>query len=216
MGQILQNWRSKRYIDPQKIDDAFQFLDSRPQLTSSTSISSTTTTAAPDASTSPSTSTTATTTTTAVEKEKPLSKHEVNKRIEQDRERHKRLRERRWVQPTSYNPASLHAPQLASFFPLAGPPYPTVPTGQSVSSGAQGGSGSGGTATGSAANVGTGAAWQQQEELPLDIEFENEWETTSDFNEDDEEAVCGTLDLEVAEEGVGTEEVEGLVNDVSL
>ena len=189
MGQILQNWRSKRYIDPQKIDDAFQFLDSRPQLTSSTSTSSTTTTAAPDASTSPSTSTTATTTTTAVEKEKPLYKHEVNKRIEQDRERHKRLRERRWVQPTSYNPASLHAPQLASFFPLTGPPYPTVPTGQSVSSGAQGGSGSGGTATGSAANVGTGAAWQQQEELPLDIEFENEWETTSDFNEDDEEAI---------------------------
>ena len=35
-------------------------------------------------------------------------------------------------------------------------------------------------------------------------------------NEDNEEAVSGTLDLEVAEEGVGTEEVEGLVNDVSL
>jgi CTD kinase subunit gamma len=28
-----------------------------------------------------------------------------------------------------------------------------------------------------------------QEELALDIEFENEWETTSDWNEDDEEAI---------------------------
>lgn len=35
-------------------------------------------------------------------------------------------------------------------------------------------------------------------------------------DEDDEEAVRGTLDLEVAEEGVGTEEVEGLVDDISL
>ena len=33
-------------------------------------------------------------------------------------------------------------------------------------------------------------------------------------NEDDEETVCGALDLEVAEEGVGTKEVEGLVNDI--
>jgi len=33
-------------------------------------------------------------------------------------------------------------------------------------------------------------------------------------DEDDEEAVGGALDLEVTEEGVGTEEVEGLVDDV--
>lgn len=29
-----------------------------------------------------------------------------------------------------------------------------------------------------------------QEEVPLDIEFENEWETTSDWNEDDEDAIA--------------------------
>ena len=28
-----------------------------------------------------------------------------------------------------------------------------------------------------------------QEELAMDIEFENEWETTSDWNEDDDEAI---------------------------
>ncbi|PPQ88513.1 hypothetical protein CVT25_009055 [Psilocybe cyanescens] len=33
--QILENWRSKRYIDPQRIDDIFSFLDSRPNIASS-------------------------------------------------------------------------------------------------------------------------------------------------------------------------------------
>ena len=76
----------------------------------------------------------------------------MNKRIEQDRERHKRLRERRWVQPTLHNPPSFQLPPLACFYPLTEP--------------------------------GGG-----QEELALDIEFENEWEATSDWNEDDEEAM---------------------------
>ena len=35
-------------------------------------------------------------------------------------------------------------------------------------------------------------------------------------DEDYEETVCGALDFEVAEEGVGTKEVEGLVNDIRL
>lgn len=34
-----------------------------------------------------------------------------------------------------------------------------------------------------------------QEELALDIEFENEWETTSDWNEDDEEAIGEEAEL---------------------
>ena len=129
LGQILENWRSKRYIDPQKIDDLLSSLDARPKTSASES----------HASTSPSSRQT-------------LSRNEVNKRIEQDRERHKRLRERRWVQPTLHNPASFQPPQLACFYPLTEP-------------------------------------GEGQEELALDIEFENEWEATSDWNEDDEEAV---------------------------
>ena len=35
-------------------------------------------------------------------------------------------------------------------------------------------------------------------------------------DEDNEEAIGGALDLEVAEEGVGTKEVEGFVNDIRL
>jgi CTD kinase subunit gamma len=80
-----------------------------------------------------------------------LPRPEVFKRIEEDRERHKRLRERRWVQPVSHNPLSHFPPQLASFLPLT--------------------------------DDGDG-----EEELTQDIEFENEWETTSDWNEDDDDA----------------------------
>ena len=49
----------------------------------------------------------------------PLPRQEIFKRIEEDRERHKRLRERRWVQPISHNPLSLLPPTLAAFLPLA-------------------------------------------------------------------------------------------------
>ncbi|KAJ3508088.1 hypothetical protein NLJ89_g5946 [Agrocybe chaxingu] len=131
--QILENWRNKRYIDPQKIDDVLASLDSRPN-------------AGPSENGGPE---------TAPKHSAPhetLPRNEVNKRIEQDRERHKRLRERRWVQPTSHNPATFQAPQLACFYPL-------------------------------------NDAVDGQEELALDIEFENEWEATSDWNEDDEDAV---------------------------
>lgn len=80
-----------------------------------------------------------------------LPRSEVFKRIEEDRERHKRLRERRWVQPVSHNPQTHSMPPLASFTPLT--------------------------------DDGDG-----EEELTLDIEFENDWETTSDWNEDDDDA----------------------------
>ncbi|PPQ91263.1 hypothetical protein CVT25_006380 [Psilocybe cyanescens] len=127
--QILENWRSKRYIDPQRIDDVFSSLGSRPKIASSNTAESSKHAPSPQQS---------------------LPRNEVNKRIEQDRERHKRLRERRWVQPTSRNPTSFQAPQLASFYPLT----------------------------------------DGQEETSLDIEFENEWETTSDWNEDDDDAIA--------------------------
>lgn len=74
-------------------------------------------------------------------------------RIEGDRERHKRLRERRWVQPVSL---LQNQPLLACFAP-----DPDLHPSEGV--------------------AGT--------ELALDIEFDNEWETTSDWNEDDEEAI---------------------------
>lgn len=80
-----------------------------------------------------------------------LPRSEVFKRIEEDRERHKRLRERRWVQPVSHIPQTHAVPPLASFMPLTDDR-------------------------------------DGEEELTLDIEFENDWETTSDWNEDDDDA----------------------------
>lgn len=90
-----------------------------------------------------------------------LSRNEVIKRIEEDRERHKRLRERRWVQPVSHTPTS-QLPVLASFLPL---------------------------------HETTGDQNSNQPDMPLDIEFENEWETTSDWNEDDDEATTQETNL---------------------
>ncbi|EGO00520.1 hypothetical protein SERLA73DRAFT_104838 [Serpula lacrymans var. lacrymans S7.3] len=132
--QILENWRSKRVIDPQKIDDVMTTLNARK---SSLDAGDPTSTSASPASS--------------------LSRGEIFKRIEEDRERHKRLRERRWVQPVSHTPFS-HTQHLAAFLPLT--------------------------------DDQDGA-----EELTLDIEFENEWDATSDWNEDDVEAATEESEL---------------------
>lgn len=128
--QILESWRSKRVIDPQKVDQAITLLASRSPT------HSTETVGVPSSSSS-----------------SRFSRNDIFKRIEEDRERHKRLRERRWVQPVSHTP-QVQVPPLASFLPFGG----------------------------------QGADDGDQEELPIDVEFENEWETTSDWNEDDDEA----------------------------
>ncbi|KAL1689334.1 CTD kinase subunit gamma CTK3-domain-containing protein, partial [Schizophyllum commune] len=125
--QILESWRTRRLVDPHIVDTALAWLQSR------------TTSSAPDAEKSAPTS---------KRSSRTLSRNEIFKRIEEDRERHKRLRERRWVQPVSYDAV----PMLAAFLPL------------------------------------TDEA-DGERELPLDVEFENAWETTSDWNEDDEEAM---------------------------
>ncbi|KAI6046268.1 CTD kinase subunit gamma CTK3-domain-containing protein [Pisolithus marmoratus] len=134
--QILQNWRTKRVIDPQRIDEVMQMLATRQSQATEPSGSSS----------------------TAANKnaEHHLSRGDVVKRMEEDRERHKRLREKRWVQTQAqsstapgqgipYNPYG-----LASFLPLSD---------------------------------------AENADVALDIEFENEWETTSDWNEDDIEVV---------------------------
>ena len=134
--QILEDWRSKRVLDPQKVDDALEVLKTRNV----------------GGENSPPPSPLA----HVPARQEALPRDEIFKRIEADRERHKRLRERRWVQPITHAPA--HAAPLASFMPLT--------------------------------DDADGA-----EELAIDIEFENEWETTSDWNEDDDEAVAEENDL---------------------
>ncbi|KAF9235982.1 CTD kinase subunit gamma CTK3-domain-containing protein [Melanogaster broomeanus] len=121
--QILENWRTKRIIDPQRIDEVMHTLSTRQSQ-------------AVDTPPAPALAT------------PHLPRGEVFKRIEEDRERHKRLRERRWRH-------TRHT-ALASFLPLSD---------------------------------------TENTELALDIEFENEWEATSDWNEDDVEAVSEEREL---------------------
>jgi len=47
---------------------------------------------------------------------------EIHKRIEQDRERQKRLRERRWVQPVQQHTPNFQPQPLACFYPLDSTP----------------------------------------------------------------------------------------------
>ncbi|KAG6864936.1 hypothetical protein C0991_006287 [Blastosporella zonata] len=158
--QILQSWRSKRVIDPQTVGEVLSSLNER-QSELSTSTSTSSHTHHSHASSS----------------HVPLSRTEIFKRIEEDRERHKRLRERRWVQPITHNAqassssAAAANPPLASFMPLTDP-----------RDGAQ--------------------------ELTIDIEFENEWETTSEWNEDDVEAATEETELCFPAEGEGPMELE--------
>jgi CTD kinase subunit gamma len=126
--QILENWRNKRVIDPHIVGGIIATLKNRK--------------AAPLP-------------TDATEAPMQIDKNEIVKRIEEDRERHKRLRERRWVQPISHNPSANMLSQLATFMPETDVSKNGV-----------------------------------EAELTIDIEFDNEWETTSDWNEDDDEAVA--------------------------
>lgn len=155
-SQILESWRSKRVIDPQKIDDVVAVLSARSSSASDLNPSQSTSLPSPLAHSSsrPSSS-------HHHSSHQAVPRQEIFRRIEEDRERHKRLRERRWVQPVSHkNPQQYHTsfPQLASFMPMT--------------------------------DDGDG-----EEELTIDIEFENEWETTSDWNEDDDDAVGEENDL---------------------
>ena len=162
LPQILENWRTKRIIEPQRVDEVMQVLSSRKIQATETSVASS---AHPPSSRGPNSGNDA-----------HLSRGDIFKRIEEDRERHKRLRERRWVQAQ---------PQV-------------VPHGHSSHHHA---SPSPATGSGSAAHSAYALATflplseGENGELALDIEFENEWEATSDWNEDDVEAVMEESEL---------------------
>jgi len=136
--QILQNWRTKRMFEPSLLDEVMQKLERRKEHMHDMK-SATHSTA--------------------------LNKHEITKRIEEDRERHKRLRERRWVQPIPAPTAEAFSastiPRLASFLP----PVSHISEEEVTAA------------------------------ISEDVEFENAWETTSDWNEDDDEDVKAENEL---------------------
>ncbi|GJJ08424.1 hypothetical protein Clacol_002640 [Clathrus columnatus] len=133
--QVLESWRKKRIIDPSVVNEVLASLNDRKVRIHDLPIAN---------------------------EHFPIQ--EAQKRIEEDRERHKRLRERRWVQP-AMNAFPL---RLASFYPLTTP----------VS-----------TSTGIDEEMSNNLGKENNNQSSIDVEFENAWETTSNWNEDDDEAV---------------------------
>ncbi|OCB88135.1 hypothetical protein A7U60_g4763 [Sanghuangporus baumii] len=124
-----------------------------------------------------------------------FSRNEVFKRIEEDRERHKRLRERRWVQPLVHGPQS--APILASFAPLPAEMTSSISSSANLGAEEKEENTSGVTVPPSSDPTSNPVPTSSRTvlpsnapDLPIDIEFDNAWETTSDWNEDDDEAVA--------------------------
>ncbi|KAF7365391.1 CID domain-containing protein [Mycena venus] len=126
--QILENWRSKRVVDPQTVDDVLSALGKRTPPVASQAPGGISTDAP-----------------------KIISFLAFS------------FRERRWVQPISHRaPGPMN---MLSFLPLTGE--------------------------------------NDDEVLAVDVEFENDWETTSDWNEDDDEAAADESELCFPAEGEG-------------
>ncbi|KAG8804152.1 hypothetical protein FRC16_000541 [Serendipita sp. 398] len=106
------------------------------------------------------------------------------KRIEEDRERHKLLRERRWVQRVDRSDTSQAT--LAAFLPNSLPPIASSKSVPPTPSDAME------TDDGTSTQVRIPTTLSNDRanpQLAIDIEFENAWETSSDWNEDDIDAV---------------------------
>ncbi|KAG8898284.1 hypothetical protein FRB99_007544, partial [Tulasnella sp. 403] len=96
--QILENWRSKRVLEPAVVEEVLQMLDRRRESLRSMPASESSRHAT------------------------EFSRDEILRRFEQDRERHKLLREKRWCLPIPSTPVH-QPPKLASalFTPAASP-----------------------------------------------------------------------------------------------
>ncbi|KAG8752430.1 hypothetical protein FRC11_008356, partial [Ceratobasidium sp. 423] len=201
--QILESWQTKRVLDPIAVTNVLETLEAKKARQEIPSTRSNTSAAERD---------------------------EIFKRIEEDRERHKLLRQRRWNVPTRVGQP--YAPRLASAVPTARilplNPVPTSPTSPIMSShitspitpthhldpNPTAAAGPGGMPPPAPKHLPprhalrksyTEAQRERQrqrsrtggedaQEMALDIEFEQAWETTSDWNEDDVDAVmeeCG-------------------------
>ncbi|KAG9094210.1 hypothetical protein FS749_012927 [Ceratobasidium sp. UAMH 11750] len=208
--QILESWQTKRVLDPIAVANVVEALDIKKstlnEIPPTRSINS------------------------------ASERDEIFKRIEEDRERHKLLRQRRWNVPTRVGQP--YVPRLASAVPttrlLPQNPTPTSPTSPIVMSAhltsptvpTSNLDPSLSPTTGSMPppppkhlpprhalrKSYTEAQRERQrqrsrtggedaQETALDIEFEQAWETTSDWNEDDIDAVTEEWGLCWGEEG---------------
>jgi CTD kinase subunit gamma len=116
------------------------------------------------------------------EERSKMSRADILSRIEQDRERHKRLRERIWILPIP--------PLRAPAAPAGSAPSPASTSPFTPASPAPHAS----TSSASAAKLmppptASTSAPRPPAVSPLDVEFEQMWETMSDFGDDDAEGM---------------------------
>ncbi|KAG9009795.1 hypothetical protein FRB95_003323 [Tulasnella sp. JGI-2019a] len=176
--QILESWRTKRVLDPAVVDQVVLTLDQRRENLHSqpVSIKSSSTT--------------------------EFSKDEILRRFEEDRERHKLLRQKRWFLPIPTQPASHQQPKLATALLLTNPAMANQnPSSSSNPNSSVSPTSPSQSRRDSIIMPGTSSSYHHGAEVALDIEFDQAWETTSDWNEDDDEvaleenALCFPMDV---------------------
>lgn len=144
---ILESWRARRVLDPVAVDAALAILAQRGAGA----------TRAEGSSSSP-----------------RMGRSDILRRIEEDRERQKRLRERMWILPIP----PLRTAGTANPSPASPSPFALTPA--SPRPGGEGGRGPGG------AKVKQHMPPPRPPPVqPLDVEFEQMWEGASDLDDDD-------------------------------
>jgi CTD kinase subunit gamma len=158
---MLQSWRARRVLDLGLVDAAMAQLDARTFKRDRAGDD--------DAlSLSPSTS-------KKPKKTADMPKNDILRRIEEDRERHKRLRERIWILPI---PPLRAAPSSASAGSAGTSPFtPASPAPSSA------------PAPAAATKLMPPPPPRAAVVSPLDVEFEQMWESTSELGEDDRESM---------------------------
>ncbi|WVQ77882.1 hypothetical protein IAR50_007587 [Cryptococcus sp. DSM 104548] len=148
--QILESWRLRRVVEPSVVEGVLEVMEGRTYETAPSNKRN---------------------------HEHAFSRNEIVRRMEEDRERHKRLRERIWILPIpSLVPLKTSLPQTSPATPASPhpsssmPPPPIPPAGDGESTEDQ---------TGGGAGV----------QSALDVEFEQVWDRVGELDEDDLETM---------------------------
>ncbi|WVQ67416.1 uncharacterized protein L199_005612 [Kwoniella botswanensis] len=159
--QILESWRLRRVIDHDVVEEALKFLEGRTHSDDPSNKRS---------------------------HEQAFSKNEILRRMEEDRERHKRLRERIWILPIPpLHPQSSQLPIKLKSSPSTTSPF--TPASPSNSKPSNASTPNQGKMAPPPVPVADKEKTQEIEggglETALEVEFEQAWEGVSDIDEEE-------------------------------
>ncbi|TYJ53026.1 hypothetical protein B9479_006356 [Cryptococcus floricola] len=151
--QILESWRLRRVIEPGVVEGVLEVMEGRKYETVPNNKRN---------------------------HEHAFSRNEIVRRMEEDRERHKRLRERIWILPIpSLVPPRSSIPQTSPATPASPHPSSSVMPPPPIPPAGDGENGDGHPGGGGGAGV----------ESALDVEFEQVWDRAGELDEDDLETM---------------------------